>query len=129
MKDLSRRRLFMLFGGCVGAAVSSTPAVPAALSAVQVPFDRGQFNHIREALIGEIGADRFDWWFKSIEFESMREGVVTASVSVSFLKRWIEHRYSSVLLRALQQADPSVEQVMIYYRKGKARAQPAYARA
>lgn len=125
MVDVSRRGLFSLFGGLGGAAVvsgtqtvlaSTLPAPVPSLSTLK-PFNWARMELLRRGLIGEIGEDRYDSWFKALEVETLERGVLVASVPVKFLKRWIEEHYMTPLLRAAQRADPSVEQVVLYVRK------------
>ncbi len=124
MEDVSRRGLLSFFVGIGGAAVvgaqpvvsaeqlSAQPAIPLTKS-----FNWARMELLRRGLIGEIGEDRYDSWFKALEVETFEGGVLVASVPVRFLKRWIEEHYMTPLLRAAQRADPSVEQVVLFVRK------------
>lgn len=127
VSDVSRRGLFSIMTGLGGVAVIGSktvmgmPVAPASASApVLKPFNWARLELLRRGLVGEVGPDKYDSWFPSVEVERLQGGVLTVSVPVKFLKTWIEAHYMTSLVRAAQRADASIERVVIELRKPSA---------
>lgn len=123
--DISRRGMFGLVPG-IGAvlvagskvAAAAEPVAPeVAKTGAVTSFSWARVELFRRGVIGEVGEDCFDSWFRSMEMEKLENGRLTVSVPVLFLKRWVETHYDQALLRGAQRMDASVEEVVIVTRE------------
>ena len=126
--DISRRGMFGFLPGIGAAVLAGSKATMAVAAPVEVEAPKGaavtSFNWakmelLRRGLIGEVGNGVYESWFQSLEVERLEAGMLTVSVPVLFLKKWISTHYMVELLRASQRADTSVECVDIIVRKAR----------
>jgi hypothetical protein len=121
--DVSRRAVFSLVSGFGSSVLAGLKGpVQASVSAVPTttcvtPFGWAKMELFRRGVIAEVGEDKFDAWFRSVEMESLESGKLIVSVPVPFLKRWIDEHYDRPLLRGAQRAEPSVQRVEVILRK------------
>lgn len=123
MPEVTRRGMFALFPG-MGAVVIAGGCSP--IADLQVPqaacppvtsFNWARMELFRRGVVGEVGEDAFDCWFRSMELERLEGDKLTVSVPVLFLKRWVDAHYGRALLRGAQRMDARVEEVKIIVRK------------
>lgn len=124
MAGMTRRSLFGLLsgagavamGGVTAPTTAMTPPIAAPTGAPVKSFNWARLELFRRGVIGEVGEDKYDSWFKSIRMESLENGSLTVSVPVRFLKKWIEAHYRDALLRGAQRMDASVQSVEVIVR-------------
>ena len=58
----------------------------------------GKGAKVHALLKAQLGEEIYGSWFKSLEFMTFEEGVVTFSVPVKFLRNWIKSHYEETLL-------------------------------
>lgn len=106
---ISRRELFGFFSklgaaAALGGLASTIPmqatAETVALPEAAPPTGWTPFGIFQEALFREVEPEVYDAWFTALEFESYDDNVLTVSVPVRFIKKWVDHHYPAELLRA-----------------------------
>jgi chromosomal replication initiator protein len=80
----------------------------------------GQGVRVRAGLKARLGEDVYSSWFNSLEFRSFDGRVLTLSVPVKFLKKWIETHYSEALLECCRLEFNSAERIEIVQRQPEA---------
>lgn len=118
---ISRRNLFALLCGLGGtAAAKLISSAPAAATTVAPPVPRGKgwtpFEAMTEVLAGRIGPDSYRAWFRALKFEGYERGVLTLSVPVEFIRKWIVGHYDEELTEAARAAFGAVERVELLVR-------------
>lgn len=125
MGDLTRRGLFSLLSGAGGAALVggnisiAEAASPTTKKLATIGYGGGaRFAAMRRALEREMTEEQFRSWFNALDFVEYRSGVLTVSVPVKFLKKWIDAHYPLELQRAARSAYPWVESVELVVHYG-----------
>jgi chromosomal replication initiator protein len=80
---------------------------------------------VRAMLRARFGADVYECWFHSLEFDSFDGRTVRASVPVKFLQTWIQAHYADGLLECCKSEFQGVERLEVVTREfgaGSARA-------
>ena len=82
-------------------------------------------NRVRAILKARVGEEKFNSWFKSMEFASFDGRVLLVTVPVKFLKSWIQQHYADTLLECCATQFEGVEQIEVAQREPTvARKQP-----
>jgi chromosomal replication initiator protein len=72
-------------------------------------------NKLWESLLSQIqfcvSKANFETWFKNARVLSNKNGVVTISVSNSFVKEWLEKKYNHLILKILRGTEKSIKRV------------------
>lgn len=71
---------------------------------------------MRLALIRDVGQEKYDLWFRTLDVESYTAGLLTTSVPVTFIRDFVNIAYLDDLLRAARTVHPSVERVELALR-------------
>lgn len=121
--DISRRGLFGLFAG-IGAGLAASPVIAKAnesaclspvVEADGIDLSKpGALTHA--ALRRDLGRERYESWFRSLEVERFDGAVVAFSVPVKFVRNWITEHYADALLRCAQAEFPNADRVKVEYR-------------
>ena len=72
---------------------------------------------VRAMLKARVGEEKYNSWFKSLEFAACDGRVLQVTVPVKFLKSWIQSHYSDTLLECSATQFPGVEQIDVALRQ------------
>jgi chromosomal replication initiator protein len=89
--------------------------------------DKPKGEKVRAMLRARFGADVYDCWFHSLEFDNFDGRTVRASVPVKFLQSWIQSHYADGLLECCKSEFEGVERLEVVTREfgGNSTAAPA----
>ena len=86
-------------------------------------------DKVRAMLRARFGAEVYDSWFHSLEFEVFDGRTVRASVPVKFLQTWIQAHYADSLLECCRAEFPGAERLEMVTREHGGHGRPAAATA
>lgn len=124
MRKISRRGIFRL-GSCALAAIACRNHLILQTSLLQPnPFENmsteSELAHgrklMRAALLQEVGEDKLNVWFNTLDLEHYAQGVLVASVSVKFIRDWINVHYLDEVKTAAQRVHSSVKRAEVALR-------------
>ncbi len=72
---------------------------------------------VRAMLKARVGEEKYNSWFKSLEFAAFDGHVLQVTVPVKFLKSWIQSHYSDTLLECSATQFQGVEQIEVALRQ------------
>ena len=81
-------------------------------------------DKVRAMLRARFGAEVYDSWFHSLEFETFDGRMVRASVPVKFLQTWIQAHYSDGLLECCKIEFPAAERLELVTREPGGNGRP-----
>lgn len=125
---ISRRSFFALLSGVGTAAVTGTLAT-STLAAEQPIAARVEpdiahypgrwtpFEIMCEVLSRTIGCEAYNSWFAALEFEAHEGSVLTVSLPVRFLQKWVRNHYRHELLQAARDSYGPVTRVEVLVRR------------
>ena len=119
-QGMSRRQILAMAVAC---GVAPLPWLMAAepigiFSGLRNGSDRGEsLQLLRRALIAELGEESYRVWFRTMDTETFKAGVLTLSVPVAFIRTFITLCWRDQLLSAARRVDPSVSQVDVALRE------------
>lgn len=125
---ISRRSFFALLSG-VGTAAATGTLATAAIGTDQAIQARTEsdiahhpgrwtpFEVMCEVLARTVGGEAYDSWFTALEFEAYEDSVLTVSLPVRFLQKWVRTHYRYELLQSARDAYGPVTRVEILVRR------------
>ncbi|WP_295556707.1 DnaA N-terminal domain-containing protein [uncultured Hyphomicrobium sp.] len=125
---ISRRSFFALLSGVGTAAATGTLAITA-IAAEQPIATRLEpdvahhpgiwtpFEIMCEVLARTVGSEAYNSWFSALEFEAHEGSVLTVSLPVRFLQKWVRSHYHRELLQSAQDAYGHLTRVEVLVRR------------
>lgn len=125
---ISRRSFFALLSG-VGASAATGTLATTALAAdptmptriePEIEHHPGRwtpFEVMCEVLARTVGSEAYDSWFTALEFESYEDSVLTVSLPVRFLQKWVRSHYRHELLQSARDGYGRVTRVEVLVRR------------
>lgn len=125
---ISRRSFFALLSGVGTVAATGTLATAAIAAHQTIPTrmepdiehhpDRWTpFEVMCEVLARTVGSEAYNSWFSALEFESYEGSVLTVSLPVRFLQKWVRAHYRHELLVSARDSYASVTRVEVLVRR------------
>jgi hypothetical protein len=125
---ISRRSFFALLSGVGTAAATGTLATAAIAAEQPIPIriepdiahHPGRwtpFETMCEVLARTVGSEAYSSWFAALEFEGYEGSVLTVSLPVRFLQKWVRNHYRHELLQAARDSYGPVTRVEVLVRR------------